>query len=48
MRADQDYDYFYEVDGEIRYDFECEFNDVEVAKSDSQANLTRGQIIIAN
>ena len=30
MRAGEDYDYFFEVDGACRYDFECDFASVEV------------------
>ena len=30
VRAGEDYDYFFEVDGELRYDFNCDTNSVEV------------------
>lgn len=42
MRAGQDYDFFFEVDGEIRYDFECESGSVEVAESHPSTDLTPG------
>ena len=32
MLAGQEYDYFFEVDGEIRYDFDCDSNQVEIAE----------------
>ena len=51
MQSGQEYDYCYEVDGEIRYDFDCEFNSVEivdVASGKGAASLSEGQIIIAN
>ena len=54
MLAGQEYDYFFEVDGEIRYDFDCDSNQVEIAEqamgmgTQLQTELTPGQIIIAN
>ena len=30
MRAGEEYDYFFEVDGEFHYDFDCEYSSVEV------------------
>ena len=30
MRAGEEYDYFFEVDGELRYDFDGEYSSVEV------------------
>lgn len=40
MRANEEYDYFFEVDGERRYDFDCDYNGVEIveAKLATQAN----------
>ena len=53
MRAGEDFDYFFEVDGERRYDFECEFNSIEVldrqtAFQASMMPLMPGQTIIVN
>ena len=45
MQSGQEYDYCYEVDGEIRYDFDCEFNSVEivdVASGKGAASLSEG------
>ena len=30
MRSGEEFDYFYEVDGELRYDFDCDYSSVEV------------------
>ena len=30
MRAGEEYDYFFDVDGELRYDFDCEYSSVEL------------------
>ena len=30
MRAGETYDYYFEVDGERHYDFDCEFDSVEI------------------
>ena len=49
MRAGEDYDYFYEVDGERRYDFDCDFSSVEVREaSPMMTKMCAGQFIIAN
>ena len=47
LRAGQDYDYIFDVDGERRYDFDCDFGSVEVC--DGQAyGFEHSQVIIAN
>ena len=56
MKSGEEYDYFFEVDGELRYDYGCEYSSVEVsdasayleASSDDAGSLGEGQIIIAN
>ena len=54
MQAGEEYDYFFEVDGELRYDFECDFTSVEIREAAAAAamaanqQLSPGQIIIAN
>ena len=48
MRANETYHYFFDVDGEVRYDCECESAVVEVAKTLPSIDLSPGQIIIAN
>ena len=40
VRAGEDYDYFFEVDGELRYDFNCDTNSVEVL--DAQGGSSMG------
>ena len=30
MQCGEEYDYFFEVDGELRYDYDCECDSVEV------------------
>ena len=39
MRTGEEYDYFFEVDGKRRYDFDCDYSSVEIveAKVASQA-----------
>ena len=39
MRTGEEYDYFFEVDDERRYDFDCEYDSVEIidARASSQA-----------
>lgn len=49
MRAGEDYDYFFEMDGERRYDFDCDFGSVEVREtSPMMTRMSAGQTIIAN
>ena len=49
MRTGKDYEYFYDVDGEHRYDFDCEFESVEVRQTSQWLpKIQQGQIIIAN
>ena len=52
MRAGEDYEYVFEVDGEHRYDFDCEFSNVEVRDTTTTTTTTTtiivGQNIIAN
>ena len=52
MRAGEDYMYLFEVDGEHRYDFDCEFSNVEVRDTTTTTTTTTtiiiGQNIIAN
>ena len=49
MRSGESYDYFYEVDGERVYDFNCDTDDVEVREvSHTITKMSVGQIIIAN
>ena len=60
MCADEEFDYFFEVDGERRYDFDNDFNRVEIVHgvptatmphdncAAAMAPVTPGQVIIAN
>jgi len=42
MRAGEEYDYFFEVDGERRYDFDCDFGSVEVCQTTTTTTTTTG------
>ena len=54
MRAGENFEYLFEVDGEHRYDFDCEFSNVEVRDTTTTTTTTTtstiivGQNIIAN
>ena len=59
MRAYEEFEYFFEIDGERRYDFDNDFNRVEIVQGTSSMPMTQscattmapvvpGQIIIAN
>ena len=42
MRAGEEYDYFFEVDGELRYDFDCDYSSVEVLEEEATGMGTYG------
>lgn len=59
MRDNEEFEYFFEIDGERRYDFDNDFNRVEIVQGTSSMPMTQcctttmapvvpGQIIIAN
>ena len=41
MRSGEEFDYFYELDGELRYDFDCDYSSVEVL--DVSVLITKGK-----
>jgi hypothetical protein len=42
MKANETYDYFYEVDGDRRYDFDCDFSSIEVRETCQKMHSSHG------
>ena len=47
MQCGEEYDYFFEVDGELRYDYYCEYRSVEVV-SDATSSAAAAAVASAN